>query len=201
MCTLQCNVKPSRSKVHLNDSTFNNDPLKEICLVEDNWEEFTTVEENTSLSLSASISRMNNDSRFEGVCIGRTIQVVETSVSKTPSTFVILEEADGNLQSQRLPNMENTHEFVRGNNVLPTHVPNKQNQGIRAAATMNRKIDKKSFTLPNYFGMAVVGKRKMNSCLNHLDFQTITRVFGLMNFRTHDCTNYGLFKMGSFQTI
>lgn len=158
MCTLQCNVKPSRSKVHLNDSTYNNDPLKETCLVEDNWEEFTT-EENTSLSMSASISRMNNDSRFEGVCIEkeRQIQVVEASVSKTLSTFVILEEADGNLQSQPLPNMENTHEFVRGNHVLPTHVPNKRNQGIHAAATMNRKIDKKSFTLPNL-----------------LDFQAIT---------------------------
>ncbi|KZS05683.1 Uncharacterized protein APZ42_031058 [Daphnia magna] len=106
------------------------DPLKETCVVEDNWEEFTT-EENTSLSMSASISRMNNDSRFECVCIEKEgqIQVVETSVSKIPSTFVILEEADGNLQSH----------------VLPTHVPDKRNQGINAAATMNRKIDKKKF--------------------------------------------------------
>ncbi|KZR98947.1 Uncharacterized protein APZ42_005400 [Daphnia magna] len=195
----QCTVKPSRSKVHLNDSTYNNvrsiicemvfvkltlvnieDPLKETCLVEDNWEEFTT-EENTSLSMSASISRMNNDSGFEGVCIEKEgqIQVVETSVSKTPSTFVILEEADGNLQSQPLPNMENTHEFVREDNVLPTHVPDKRNKGIRAAATMNQKIDKKSFTLPNYFGTAVDGKMTMNRRLNHLDFQAITRVLAL----------------------
>ncbi|KAK4009495.1 hypothetical protein OUZ56_018607 [Daphnia magna] len=129
MCNLQCTVKPSRSKVHFNDSTYNNvnieDPLKETCVVEDNWEEFTT-EENTSLSMSASISRMNNDSRFECVCIEKEgqIQVVETSVSKIPSTFVILEEADGNLQSH----------------VLPTHVPDKRNQVSKLFDTYGEAI-------------------------------------------------------------
>ncbi|KAK4045339.1 hypothetical protein OUZ56_032876 [Daphnia magna] len=65
---------------------------------------------------------------------------------------------------------------------------------------MNRKIDKKSFILPNFFGMAVDGNMKMSRRLNHLDFQAITRVLALAISEhtiapTKDCLNWVVSKL------